>query len=281
MKNLIILLFSILISTTAFSQKAAIFNNGGVKILKDTLRFKTAKSVESGTIDPTAVATPGDQGSLYMGASALYLKGDNGTSTNWTILTPYAMPIMAKGSLVASNGAQNGEFTKCINGEIIVWDSSEDAGFRCATRTELLAYTVDTIAQYTLPHPATSLDLPNLALTITPTTTNPIKVEVHGALFMNTAGSTGSGFCYLDIYEGAYSTHIGVYTCAINSSSSNNISSLRCSGTMSTLDNVTSFVPGTPVTYNFRMRMSSSIVGHQCFLSTGTSNKLAVTAVQM
>ncbi|MCC7159822.1 MAG: hypothetical protein IT281_09810, partial [Ignavibacteria bacterium] len=67
---------------------AVIFSGSAVKALKDKLKFFTAGSVESGTVDPTSSAVDADKGSLYLNTSNgnVYRKLDSGSSTNWEIL---------------------------------------------------------------------------------------------------------------------------------------------------------------------------------------------------
>lgn len=67
---------------------AVIFSGSSVKALKEKLKFFTAGSVESGTVDPTSVAVDADAGSLYLNTSngLVYRKLDAGSSTNWSIL---------------------------------------------------------------------------------------------------------------------------------------------------------------------------------------------------
>lgn len=43
-----------------------------------------------------------------------------------------AIPLLGKGSLLTSDGLDNGEFTACADGETIVWDASETNGFKCS-----------------------------------------------------------------------------------------------------------------------------------------------------
>ena len=43
-----------------------------------------------------------------------------------------SVPLLGKGSLLTSDGLDNGEFTACADGETIVWDSSQINGFKCS-----------------------------------------------------------------------------------------------------------------------------------------------------
>ena len=44
------------------------------------------------------------------------------------------VPLLAKGSLLTSNGTANGEFTACADDEIIVYDAAESNGFKCEAK---------------------------------------------------------------------------------------------------------------------------------------------------
>lgn len=65
---------------------AVIFSGSAVKALKNEVKFFTAGSIQSGTADPTATATAGDAGSMYINTSSgnVYKKNDSGTTTNWS-----------------------------------------------------------------------------------------------------------------------------------------------------------------------------------------------------
>lgn len=60
----------------------------------------TGPSLQTGTVDPSAVATAGVAGSLYLNSSNSfqYKKNDNGTTTNWTKLTGVTSNIIASAS---------------------------------------------------------------------------------------------------------------------------------------------------------------------------------------
>lgn len=49
----------------------------------------------------------------------------------WVEMTN-SVPVLDKGSLLTSDGLDNGEFAACADGETIVWDSSETNGFKCS-----------------------------------------------------------------------------------------------------------------------------------------------------
>ncbi len=66
---------------------ASIFNGTAVKILKKILRFKDSnvEIITGDTDSPAVVAKSAPQGSVYIreGTSEVYVKQDNGSSTNW------------------------------------------------------------------------------------------------------------------------------------------------------------------------------------------------------
>jgi len=72
----------------------------------------------------------GSDSRLGIGLNGKVLKSD-GTTASWGDVEG-TVPTLAKGSLLTSNGTVNGEFTACADGEIVVWDAAEVAGFRCA-----------------------------------------------------------------------------------------------------------------------------------------------------
>ena len=202
-----LLLFIISFSVNA--QKAAIFNGDSVKILKEKLKFKTEKTIESGSIDPSAVATPGDNGSLFLRDNGnLYVKQDDGMTTNWLPLSKVGSPwpVMAKGSIVTSNGSSNGEFTACANGEILEWDSAETAGVKCGDKTVVpaLNYELSSSSGVFSTTSSTYVDVTNLAVTIT-TTGGPILVKLvsdgsGGQFYIN---ETGTGNPEVSLVRGA------------------------------------------------------------------------------
>lgn len=69
---------------------ASIFNGTAVKILKKILKFKDSNVtiITGDTDDPTSVAKDAIQGSMYVrsGTSDIYVKQDNGSSTNWNLM---------------------------------------------------------------------------------------------------------------------------------------------------------------------------------------------------
>jgi hypothetical protein len=54
------------------------------------------------------------------------------------------IPLLAKGSLLTSNGTANGEFSACADGEIIEYDAAEVNGFKCVTKPASPVFTFAT-----------------------------------------------------------------------------------------------------------------------------------------
>lgn len=83
-----LLIAAILIFTVSEIVKAdaVIFNGDYVKALKDKFKLNETAEILTGTDDPTAVAKDAHKGSLYLRQSTpgrLYVKQDDGSSTNW------------------------------------------------------------------------------------------------------------------------------------------------------------------------------------------------------
>lgn len=70
---------------------ASIFQGNFVKTLKAALNLRDAAYILTGSDDPTSVAKSAPKGSLYLrqtgsGDGSVFVKLDNGSSTNWTQL---------------------------------------------------------------------------------------------------------------------------------------------------------------------------------------------------
>ncbi len=113
------------------------------------------------------------------------------------------IPLMGKGSILTSNGTDNGEFTACPDGEVLIADSSQTSGFICKPHaTEAVTNWTDAGA-----------------ITISATTTAPTKgasididkmfyrrvgdsMELRYQYEQNTGGTAGSGTYLIDIPSG-------------------------------------------------------------------------------
>jgi len=79
---------SFLFSTTSVYGAAAIFSGSDVKILKANLDLNGTAKVMSGALNPSATPVSAPRGSIYLRTDngTVYVKGDAGSSTNWTLM---------------------------------------------------------------------------------------------------------------------------------------------------------------------------------------------------
>lgn len=87
---------------------ATIFSGTKVKTLKDTLSLNGGADVISSTVDPSAVATSANAGSLLLNTTTgnLYRKTDNGSTTNWILM----ISSSALSAPLSKNYVINGDF---------------------------------------------------------------------------------------------------------------------------------------------------------------------------
>lgn len=86
MKQIIIFLFLLAVSQSAFSQfywGSIDGKDTAVNLTKRLGNDQDAKSLEFGTINPSVVATQAGQGSIFISTTSLFQKQDNGLTTNW------------------------------------------------------------------------------------------------------------------------------------------------------------------------------------------------------
>jgi len=98
------------------------FDNTFVKLLKNQLKLGDDARVLTGTLDPSASATDGERGSIYLrdpgaGSGKLYIKNDDGSSTNWTELAASTI----QGDLI--NHITNPDMEVDLSG----WNTYQDA----------------------------------------------------------------------------------------------------------------------------------------------------------
>lgn len=132
------------------------------KILGTGINFSDQGYILTGTVDPTVSATLAPRGSLYMrtGASggAFYSKQDNGSTTNWSLLTtgittPISIgnggtgqssktaafdalsPNTTKGDVTVHNGTNNVRRAVGADGQVLIADSADTMGLRYSTPT--------------------------------------------------------------------------------------------------------------------------------------------------
>jgi len=111
----------------------AIFSGDSIKLLKDKLKFFNTARIITGTQNPTSVATEAESGSIMMkqagsGAANLYMKLDDGTTTNWLqVNTAYtcdyldpistSLPNVGGVSVIFDNGSA------ALNGDLILFSN--------------------------------------------------------------------------------------------------------------------------------------------------------------
>ncbi len=122
------------------------------------------------------------------------------------------VPLLGKGSLLTSDGANNGEFTACANDELIVWDTAEVAGFKCAAAPsgggsalyEVASgdnsYVVGSVTNTGL----VSLDLTALTKTITAVSSKPILLSFLN--YFRIKGDNDDTVCQIRVFKNSVST---------------------------------------------------------------------------
>jgi hypothetical protein len=80
------LLLALVISFDVMAGAGTFPQGANVKLLKDSLKFKTGMTIGKSAVNPLVVATPADQGSLLLSNDRLYLKKDDGMTTNWRMI---------------------------------------------------------------------------------------------------------------------------------------------------------------------------------------------------
>ena len=103
---------------------AVIFNGENVKALKNNLIFKSDTRVMTGdTDDPTSVAKSADIGSIYIrsGTREIYVKTDNGSTTNWDRFDTSVATVVFDVSSVSADPAP------AVNGATYLVDTSGGA----------------------------------------------------------------------------------------------------------------------------------------------------------
>ena len=66
--------------------------------LQDGIQLNGKSSVQSGTVNPSIVATIGETGSLFLNSSTgiIYVKNDSGVTTNWTVFSQTQSRVSAQ-----------------------------------------------------------------------------------------------------------------------------------------------------------------------------------------
>lgn len=167
-------------------------------------------------VDPAAVTPTTTQGDLiFRGAAvderlAIGTTGkvltSNGTTMTWEDPTVGGTPLMAKGSILTSNGTGNGEFDACADGEKLEWDSAEVSGVKCVTDAPATSqnYQVSPgLSGVSSTNPG-STPVANVNLTLTITTTGgPVALALRnfGSAQDSLLSSSGSGVCRFYLYR--------------------------------------------------------------------------------
>lgn len=94
------LAFFVLAASSALAGDAVIFSGDYVKSLKAQFNLFDSAYILTGTADPSSVATTAPKGSIYLrqtaaGDGLVYVKSDNGSSTNWRLLGSSAASLTA------------------------------------------------------------------------------------------------------------------------------------------------------------------------------------------
>ena len=197
------------------------------------------------------------------------------------------VPLMAKGSILTSNGLANGEFSACTNGESLEWDSAEVAGVKCVTAGgggggDTVAYTDGGTFQFTEDTGGTTvLAIPALDTNFTTNASgNPVEIYIDGAM-INNANVNGSSEtdviarCALRIKRGT--SLVGNQPCNIEgrTNSASNIL-VNCAGAGTTLDLGSSV--STAYTYHFELlnETSAGYIVKQCLFKKSNGGNISV-----
>lgn len=99
------LLLALLFTVEAFAGAGTFPQGDSVKLLRDKMKFKTGRTIESNDVDPQSVATPADSGSILINDNGVFHKDDDGLTTNWTKLEPELPAIASEGgNFLYTNG---------------------------------------------------------------------------------------------------------------------------------------------------------------------------------
>ncbi len=110
MRKLLLSLTLLFVAFPAFAGDAVIFSGNFVKTLKDDILLYDTARIITGTADPTAVATLGEKGSLYLRQTVAsdgeaYIKRDTGTTTNWDLIQTSASTILTPSRAVVTDAS--------------------------------------------------------------------------------------------------------------------------------------------------------------------------------
>jgi hypothetical protein len=102
-----------------------------------TKRFEVISTTEASHSCPTMTTIQRDLLTPVAGDcifNSTSLTREFWTGVVWMLTSPNGLPTLAKGSLLTSDGAINGELTACPDGERLEWDAAETSGIKCVAR---------------------------------------------------------------------------------------------------------------------------------------------------
>lgn len=130
------------------------------------------------------------------GQGAFVPIGDTGASNF------YAVPTMNQGSLITSDGTNNGEFSACPNGQILEWDDAEVSGVKCVAKPTASSETFDQEAiTADSGFFSTTSSTEVAALNQTVTTNGAVSISFRGSNDVGWIRPTGSASCVYSVYR--------------------------------------------------------------------------------
>jgi len=164
MKNFLRLLIFFIITNTAFAGSPVIFKGTKAKVIASQgFEMFDGKFILSSSVDPGAVATPGDIGTILLSSNGkLYVKTDNGTSTNWNEMAPTSkFPALSTDDALTRFNGTTGDLQ---NSGVILSDADALTGISALTTGSL---NVSGATLSTVPYVDASKNLVSSAVTPT------------------------------------------------------------------------------------------------------------------
>lgn len=255
MKNVILgaisLIFVFLAYTNAHAGPAVIFNGDVVKTLKPGINLFDMSYIVSGTLSPLSNPILAPKGSLYlMKGGGVYVKNDNGATTNWSLLQTTA----SSGSVSSVGLTLPNIFS--VSGSPVTTTGTLAATFVSQTANTVLASPDGSSGTPTF-RALTSTDIPNLSASKITSGKANFTTSTTG---VNVTGGTNSVFASTSVnIDTADATHVGLLTALDWTSFNSKVNSsltisttppLEGGGTLAnnlslTVDNFTSTTDGT------------------------------------
>lgn len=158
---------------------------GELEVNSTTLPSRPVPSMTTAQMNATTPAT----GDMVYNSTANFVYYYNGTAWIEMNNTGAGIPTMAKGSLFASNGTTNGEFTACANTEYLEWDSTAATGFKCVAKLSLPITSVTSIGTNTGLTAATWTSIASSNTDFKSFTTVHIGPDTAGGYLLNNAAN--------------------------------------------------------------------------------------------